>query len=100
MGTLITIIFILTFFLSCTKEEIEECWVCKTTSPDIPWFYKQETVDVTYCNLTLEEIVNIEKAGTFTSEVNIPVEYTKGNNTLATKRPCVIFHTITKCNKK
>ena len=88
----------LTLLLSCTKE-VDECWICKTGSTDAPWFYKQETVDVIYCGLNLDEIINIEKEGTFTTEVNVPIEYTKGGIT-STKRSTVSIHTITKCNKK
>jgi hypothetical protein len=93
-------IYLITIFIivlmSCTKPE-QDCWVCKTESPDIPWFGKLEMVIKEYCNISIEKILEIEKEGTCISEIEIPKKCPKGDCS-ESKPPTIKYHIFTKCN--
>lgn len=57
--------------LSCEKVDVPDCWICETiktdlesTSLSIPEGFDR-VVNVEYCDITEEEIANIEELGTF-----------------------------------
>lgn len=63
MKKIITVLGLFIFFsISCEKEEA--CYVCTTKT------YCREITKRRYCDITAQEVAEIEKGGTYTYEIN------------------------------